>query len=427
MSRNRIIVGILIVILLSYLGYRGYRESLAPVPATPTPSSPAGSQQPTTVSAKGKVLPRRRATLSFAVGGRLARWEVKEGEAVHAGDVLARLSAPEIEQAVPQAQAALAVAEAQLTRAQAGARPEELAEADQAVAAAQAALTTAQDQEAAAKARLDAAQAALAKLRRGARDEDIAVAKANRDKAAEAVKQAQAAYDPVAHLPNVASLPQSLALQQATLDLQIAQAELDRLVKGATAEELESAEAQVREAQAAVAAAHAQVESARAQLGQAKARRDLLAAGASAEEIAVLTAQVNQARAALVRAQTMLSETLLIAPLDGTVAHRLVEEGEVVAPGVPVASLGDLSELVVETDDLSEVSIADVRPGQKVTVEVDALPGKKFTGRVLRIRPQAEVKRGDTTYTVIIALDAGTTDGLRWGMTAFVDIVTREM
>jgi len=425
MSRTRIVVGAFIVILLSYLGYRGYVDSLAPARETPTPLAKTGEQQPSTVSAKGKVLPLRRATLSFAVGGRLARWEVEEGEAVHAGDVLARLSAPEIEQAVPQAQAALAVAQAQLARAQAGARPEELTEADQAVAAAQAALTTAQEQEAAAEARLDAAQAALAKLRRGAREEEIAIAKANRDKAAEAVKQAQAAYDPVAYLPNVASLPQSLALQQATLDLQIAQAEYDRLVKGATTEELEVAEAQVREAQAAVAAARAQVESARAQFGQAKARRDLLAAGASAEEIAVLTAQVDQARAALVRAQAMLSETLLIAPFDGTVAHRLIEEGEVVAPGVPVASIGDLRELVVETDDLSEVSIADVRPGQQATVEVDALPGKKFSGRVLRIRPQAEVKRGDTTYTVIIALDAGTADGLRWGMTAFVDIATR--
>ncbi len=425
MSRNRIIIGTLIVVLLSYLGYRGYVNSLAPVRQTPTPSTRAGESRPDTVSAKGEIVPLRRATLAFSVGGRLARWETEEGTAVQSGQVLARLSAPEIEQAVPQAQAALAVAEAQLARAKASARPEEMAQADQALAAAQAALASTQRQLSAAQARLDAANAALAKLQRGARPEDLTIAKANRDKAAEAVKQAQAAYDPVAHLPDVASLPQSLVLQQATLDLQIAQAEYDRLLNGATTEDLDATEAQVHEAEAGVATTRTQVQNAKAQLGQAQAQRDLVAAGASDEEIAVLAAQVDQARAALVRAQALFSETLLTAPFAGTVAHRLVEEGEVVAPGVPTLSFGDLSELVVETNDLSEVSIADVRAGQQATVEVDALPGRTFTGQVLRIRPQAEEKRGDTTYTVIIALDAGAADGLRWGMTSFVDITVR--
>jgi len=425
MSRNRIIVGAVLVLLLSFLGYRGYVNSLAPQPEVPTPVAQGGATQPATVSAKGEVLPKKRATLSFSLAGRLKAWAVEEGEMVQAGQLLGQISSPEAEQAVPQAQAALAVARAQLARAQAGARPEEQAQADQAVAAAQAGVQSAERQRAAAVARLQAAQAALAELRRGARAEDIAVALANRDKAREAVKQAQAAYDPVADRADVASLPQSLALQQATLDLQIAQAEYDRLVNGATAEELDSAEAQVREAEAGVATAQAQVESAQAQLGQAQAKRDLVAAGSSAEELAILTAQVAQAEASLARAEAVYSETLLIAPFDGTVAHRLVQAGEFVAPGVPVLSLGDLSQLVVETNDLSEVSIAGVRAGQRVSVEVDALPGKKFTGRVVQVRPQAELKRGDTTYTVIIALDAGLSDGLRWGMTAFVDIAVQ--
>ncbi|NOZ05453.1 MAG: HlyD family efflux transporter periplasmic adaptor subunit [Chloroflexi bacterium] len=422
MSRNRIIVGAVLVILLSVLGYRGYVNSLAPKPDTPTPGAQDTDSGPETVSAKGEVLPGKRANLSFSLAGRLVRWDVGEGDRVRAGQLLGRISSPEVEQAVPQAQAALAVAQAQLARAQAGARPEELAQADQAVAAARAGLSGAQRQISAARSRLDAARAALAELRRGARAEDVAIAQANRDKAREAVKQAQAAYDPVAARPDVASLPQSLALQQATLDLQIAQAQYDRLVNGATAEELDAAEAQVHEAEAGVATAQAQVESARAQLGQAQAKRDLVAAGSSKEEMAILVAQVDQAEAALARAQAVYSETRLIAPFDGTVAHRLVQAGEIVAPGIPVLSLGDLSQLVVETNDLSEVSIANVRAGQQVSVEVDALPGKKFAGQVLQVRPQAEIKRGDTTYTVIIALNAGPADGLRWGMTAFVDI-----
>ena len=88
----------------------------------------------------------------------------------------------------------------------------------------------------------------------------------------------------------------------------------------------------------------------------------------------------------------------------------------------PAMLLGDLSALTVETDDLSEVNVTRIALGQSVKITVDALSGKAFTGKVQRIAPSSTTKRGDVTYTVSIALDQGIKDGLRWGMTAFVDI-----
>ena len=67
-----------------------------------------------------------------------------------------------------------------------------------------------------------------------------------------AVRRAQAAYDQVSWNPLIAALPESLQLQQATLALESAQAQYDKLVKGATED--------------VIAGAYAQLASARAQL-----------------------------------------------------------------------------------------------------------------------------------------------------------------
>lgn len=437
MTLRKLLIGLVVVVLLSAGGYWGYLNYLAPeAAATPPPEPIAGPvTAPETVSAEGVVVPIRKARVGFTLPGRLEEWAVAEGEAVAAGQVLARMAAPSVAGSVAQAEAALAVAEAQLAQARAGAREQELAAAEagvraaeQQAAAAEKAVAQAESQVAQAQAVLEAAQARLAQARRGATEEERRVAEGNLAKARAAVKQAQAAYDQVKWREDIGALPQSLALEQATQNLEIAQAEYDRITRGATAEEIAALEAEVSRAQAAVTAAQVAVESALAQAGaaqaavdQAKAQRDLLAAGSRPEQIELLEAQVAQARAALEQARITEREMELRAPFDGTLAHRLLEVGEPVVPNQPVAEFGDVSTLQIETDDLSEVNIAPVREGQAVDVTFDALPDLTVTGRVLQIRPVAETKRGDTTYTVIIALDRQPPE-LRWGMSAFVDI-----
>jgi multidrug resistance efflux pump len=75
--------------------------------------------------------------------------------------------------------------------------------------------------------------------------------------------------------------------------------------------------------------------------------------------------------------------------------------------------------MYVETDDLTEIEVVDVKVGQKVTVVADALPEVEMTGTVEEINQMFEEKRGDITYTVRISLD-NPDSRLRWGMTVVV-------
>jgi len=247
------------------------------------------------------------------------------------------------------------------------------------------------------------------------------------DSAAAALQLAQSEYDKIAWQSGLGATQQAMNLRQASNDYERAKANYQALVKGATAEELDIA-------RAAVEAARTQVDVAQAQAGQAQAQLDLLLAGPAAEAIAVAEAQVQQAQTALEGARTALEKTVLVAPLTGTVGDVRVEEGETVMAGAPVLVIGDLSALQVETDDLSEVDVVEVAVGQDVEVSVDALPDREFRGRVSEISPMAEERHGDIVYTVTIDLEEGpalspvegSEAGLRWGMTAYVDILVRE-
>jgi len=465
--------------------YYAYQRYLAPLPKEPR-SSPASEVglSPTSVSAKGVVLPIRKAQLAFKLGGRVEKIAVKEGEQVTIGQVVATLEARELQHQVERARAALGTAQASLGRVLAPAREEELAMAEAELAAARGHLAQvkagAREKEIAiAQAKVQEAQANLARLKRGPREgevmaaqaalstaeanlarvvagpkgSEIRAAKARVEKAEAAVRQAQAAYDRLSWRADIGLLPESLRLEAATQDLAFTRAEYEGLLAGATDEEVSIAQAQVREArarledllagptqeeveraQAQLAQAQANLENllagptaeevaiAQAQVWQAEARLTLLKAGASQEEIGIYRAQVQEARQALALAEAQLAEAKLLAPFAGVVSAVPVDEGAVVAAGTAVVILGDLSRLKVETEDLSEMSIAPVKVGQEVRITVDALPGREFHGRVSSIAPLYTIRHGDTTYTVTIDLEAGTESGLRWGMTAYVDI-----
>ena len=384
--------------------------------ASPTPAPPvlaaAQTSRASVVSAEGEVVPVRQATLSFEVGGRLAELLVSEGDVVEAGQVVARLGQTDWQQRVDEGQAALELAEAQLMQVKAGARPEEIAAAREALAAGEAGVS-------AARGNLASAEAELARLEAGAKPEELTVAQAGMDKAAVALQLAQSEYDKVAWQSGIGATQQAVVLRQASTDYESAKASYEALVRGATVEELDIA-------RAAIEAARAQVEVAQAQAGQAKAQLDLLLAGPAAEAIAVAEAQVQQAETALKGAQITLEKIVLVAPLSGMVGEVKVEEGETVMAGAPVLVVGDLSVLQVETDDLSEVDIVEVAVGQEVEVSVDAMPYLELGGRVSEIAPMAEERHGDIVYKVTIDLEEGAVASLRWGMTAYVDIVVGE-
>src|SRR3970040_486783 len=142
MSRNKVLVGIVVVVALSALGFAGYQQFLAPVEATPT-AAPLAQEIESIVSAQGVLIPRRHADLAFRTGGRVAEILVAEGQTVEEGDALIRLQDDELKAGLAQAQAALDLAQANLAQIEEGARPEQIAQAEAAVRAAEANLAAA--------------------------------------------------------------------------------------------------------------------------------------------------------------------------------------------------------------------------------------------------------------------------------------------
>jgi len=166
-----------------------------------------------------------------------------------------------------------------------------------------------------------------------------------------------------------------------------------------------------------------QINAAEAQVDQAQANLDKVLAGASESELIGVRAQANQAYAQLEQARASMATALLKAPFDGTVSAVDAEIGAMVSQQVPVISLADLSEFHV-TVDIDQAEIGQIREGQPVTVTVDAFRDQPLTGRVAFIAPVASVQPGGVA-SYRIRIDVDPTDApMRAGLTANVAITT---
>jgi HlyD family secretion protein len=161
---------------------------------------------------------------------------------------------------------------------------------------------------------------------------------------------------------------------------------------------------------------------AQARLKLAEEKSEKLKNGPDSNDLTAAEARIQAAEASLAAAQAALAHLELHATQDGTVVVQDLVAGEPVAAVEPVMSIADLSQMYVETDDLTEIEVVDIAIGQKVTVIPDALPEVALTGTVESISLMHEEKRGDITYTAHIRLD--TVDPrLRWGMTVAITFV----
>jgi multidrug resistance efflux pump len=142
--------------------------------------------------------------------------------------------------------------------------------------------------------------------------------------------------------------------------------------------------------------------------------------GTDPDDISVAEARLTNAQAQLDAAEAALSDLELRAPFEGNVSEILIHPGEWVNVGQPILLLADINNLQVETTDLSEIDLAQLRIGDSVIVTFDALPDVVVKGIVTRIASKAAEGAG-VNYPVTIELNE-IPDQLRWGMTAFVDI-----
>ena len=400
----------------------------------------------------------RQAVLDGLIGGSsatlVARAEAEHAQQVAQAEIALQVKQLQLEKARledPSANIAAAQASVEQLRLQLAQMQAEPTEADVAIA----------------QSAVDSAQAQLDQLLADADEQALEIARLNWEIAKNRLWQAQLERDAIAGNTGTPAYQKELAKAEvgaAEFLALIAQLEYELAGRGATSEAVSIAEAAVRQAEAqrdrALGAqkAHiigqemlkAQISEAEEQLAQAIAAQeaytitlDALSAGVKAarleleglrawenpyldpalpEEIAQARARLRQAALTMTQLELQLQGAELRAPFDGVISAVYLRPGEWGAPGVPVVEIIDTTRWYVETRNVSELTIGQVRAGQEAQVQVLAFRNETLHGRVDTISPVAVVQQGDTTYTLMIKL--GSTDlNLRPGMNAQVKIL----
>ena len=346
------------------------------------------------VRAEGKVVPAQKAQLASAIGGNVRSLEVSLGDEVEEGQVLVTLVD------IDGIKAAVHAAELELLSAQ-QAYDDLFTYSDINKALARETLVEAQET-------LDDAQEDREKKDYDrASQETLDIARANLVIAEDAVTKKEIEYDQVdarsaddpiraEKFAQLAAAKQNRNRMEANLnwllglpdELEVARADVD----------LELAEAQVADAE--------------------RRWEDMKEDGIDDEELARVEASLNNAQANLEAAQSALDEIEIKAPFSGTISKIDINAAEWALPGQPLVVLADLSNLRVETTDLSERDAPKVEIGQPVTVFFEAL-GLEVKGIVAEISPLADTLGGDVVYLTRIDLDE-IPEGLLAGMSADV-------
>lgn len=361
----------------------------------PPPSEPEAPFV-SVISATGRVVPERWASLSLPSPGVIRSIDVVEGDIVGEGRVLLRLAGRE------QLEGALAAARLEeLTANQA--LDEVYRQEGMARAMVQEELATARDE-----VRIAEYNWRVQQEGNRASDDTIKRARANVVIAEERVEQAKARYDGTS-----GSVNEDAGKASAYADYISAKAALDSAKRSLNWYVGHPTEIQQAMLDADVAVA-------KARLAEAEAAWADVENGPDPDVLALAQARLVAAQAAAQAAQAALRDSELRAPFGGTVAAIRVRPNEWATPGVPLIDIASLGNLQVETTDLSEIDAARVAVGAQAMITFDALPEAEVTGRVIRIAPKASEGSG-VNYTVWIALDK-IPEGMLWGMTAFVDI-----
>jgi len=482
------LVIIIVVLVLVGVGVCVGGSLLAPRLINKAGSTTVGVTPPpaagvSVVRARGKVVPVRVETLSFATAGTVGRLVVEVGEEVSAGQVVAQLDTSELAWAARQAEDALAGARLTYSQTLRVALPEEVTEAEARLSSAEAGLVSARaglisarvaltqalasreragaGREAAeaglrsARASLESARASLAALESEPDARVIEEARLRWEQARNSLARMQFERDAVQGRPGTPGyIREQMRLDVANYEIAVRLAEISYLQAqegGATEEALAAARASVATAEGRVVEAQAQLEGvdeqvaqaeaevaravkqaeagvvqAEASVAQAQASLERLRAGPDELAVAQAALQVRQAEAEVARAKERLGEVDLYASFGGTVSAVAVEEGGVVTAGAPVVTVADLSGWKVETKNLDEWGVTHIVPEERVRLVFTAFDDKTLAGRVQEIDLNpTELPSGEVAYKVTIRLDEFDA-ALRWGMSVRVEFQKAE-
>jgi HlyD family secretion protein len=403
--------------LLSAVGLRGRPARASAVPEAPPTVPVSRGDVRQTVIAPGQLVGTRATVLSTDVGGHLAQILVRPGDVVRAGEVLARMDQPPLEQALAEArlrleqaeaeqasrldEAELAVKTARLRLEQAAAEhPRQLREGELALVAAESRLAEARFQ----YPDLTAAEIRLQNAVRTLRDAE--------QEYKEALERLQAGWE-----PEMVSQGYLRTLERARDERAIAEAEYNRAraSQAAASQQLQNLQTEVERAALALERLQAGVDPLlRLELQRAQEELgDLQRAGV--DPFLALAVE---------KAQADLDATVLVAPFDGVVVEITAREGETIPPGTGLILLVDPMAVEVRVTVIEE-DLPLVEIGQPVELFFDALLEASVEGRVTRILPQRVPREDRPLYEVYIAPEA-LPPGLALGMTADASIIVAQ-
>ncbi|MGD0201181.1 MAG: efflux RND transporter periplasmic adaptor subunit [Bryobacteraceae bacterium] len=243
-------------------------------------------------------------------------------------------------------------------------------------------------------------------------------------------------------------------LEQARGQLASMEAHLRELEAGSRPEEIAQASADVEQARAdllnarltlnrtrqlvgegvlskqALDDAQARYDAQVARVASLEKRFELVRLGPRQEETDQARGQVRQARGAVQFFETQLANTVIHAPVSGTILERAVERGEFVTTSFVgergakgyVVSLADLNDLEVELD-ISQNDFAKLGPRQRGWVTTDAYPDRRYDGYIRQISPEANRQKATVQVKVKIVQPD---DYLRPDMNASVAFYSEE-
>ena len=373
-----------IVAIFVTLALVGCQAQASAKPTAPQTAPVQRGNLTATISAAGTVTARSQVALTFQTSGQVKEINVRVGDQVKAGQVLAKLDSTDLEMAMTKAQIALDSSKLQLQKTKEGPKPEDIASANASLASAQAAY-----------------QAALNKY--SLTDAQLAVARAQLDKAAATVQRAQAAYDWEKNNwldPDPTQSSQKTALDDAQTAYSLTLAAYNQQAVGINDSALQSAASQVAQAQSAL---------------------DKLLNTPAPEDVAQAEASVKQNEASLQQAQVALAKASVIAPFGGTVGDIYAQLGQWATTSTQALALVDLSTLEV-TITLAEVDVTKVQEGLQADIMLDADPGAVFTGTVTEIDLVGTTTQGVVNYSATVSVD-NPADTLRPGMNASANII----
>jgi HlyD family secretion protein len=305
-----------------------------------------------------------RVDLAFKVAGRLTELNVREGDWVKKGDVIARLDSATLNQTLQRDQASVAGSESNYQQLETSITYQK---------------ATIESDVAAKMADQQAAQAHLDELLAGSRQQEILQAQAAVADAKSANDMARQDWDRAQTLFKNEDISRAqydqakMRLDSTAAQLNQAQQRSAMVQEGPRKEEIAGARAQVARAQASVKQAEAN------RIDLQRKQQELVARKA---EITRNTAQAGITK-------TQIDDTILVAPIDGVILVKPAEIGEIVAAGTTVVSLGDLDHPWLRAY-INETDLGKVKLGQPVSLSTDSFQGKAYAGKVTFISPDAE-------------------------------------